>query len=194
MVNQIGGEGETSNGPQAPRLPAARQVQPRVIVVMGIAGAGKTTVGRALADSLGWSFHDADDFHPAANVEKMRAGIPLDDADRAPWLATLRDLVERLVRRGAPGVLACSALRQSYRQALRPDGVPHGALAFVHLDVAPRVAERRLGRRRGHYMQASLVASQVATLEPPRDALCLDGELPVPELVARIRRALGLSS
>jgi gluconokinase len=159
---------------------------------MGIAGAGKTTVGRALADSLGWAFHDADDFHPAANVEKMRAGVPLSDADRAPWLATLCALIERLAAGGEPGVLACSALKQSYREALVPDGVPRSAVAFVHLDVAPPVAERRLAERRGHYMQASLVASQVATLEPPRDALCLDGELPVPDLVSRIRRALDL--
>jgi gluconokinase len=190
MVNQIGGEGETSSGPQAPRSPVARQGHPRVIVVMGIAGAGKTTVGRALAGSLGWSFHDADDFHPAANVEKMRAGVPLDDTDRAPWLATLRDLVARHVARGEHAVLACSALKQSYREALLPAGAPRDAVAFVHLDVAPSVAERRLAGRRGHYMQPSLVASQVATLEPPGDALCLDGELPVPELVSRIRRAL----
>jgi gluconokinase len=190
MVNQIGGEGKSSSGPQAPRLPAARQVHPRVIVVMGIAGAGKTTVGRALAESLGWPFHDADDFHPAANVAKMRAGVPLDDADRAPWLAALHDLVARIVARGEHGVLACSALKQSYREALLPDAARRETVAFVHLDVAPSVAERRLGERRGHYMQASLVASQVATLEPPQEALCLDGELPVPALVAHIRRAL----
>jgi gluconokinase len=89
-------------------------------------------------------------------------------------------------------VLACSALKQSYRDALLPDGAPRGVAAFVHLEIAPSVAERRLAERRGHYMQASLVASQVAALEPPRDALCLDAELPVPELVSRIRRALGL--
>jgi gluconokinase len=163
-----------------------------VIVVMGIAGAGKTTVGRALAASLGWPFHDADDFHPVANVKKMRAGAPLDDADRAPWLATLRDVIARHITHGEHGVLACSALKQSYREALMPEGVARNAVAFVHLDVAPSVAERRLAERRGHYMQASLVASQVATLEPPRDALCLDGELPVTELVSRIRRALDL--
>jgi gluconokinase len=161
-----------------------------VIVVMGIAGAGKTTVGRALAESLGCTFHDADDFHPAANVEKMRSGLPLDDADRAPWLATLHDLIARLVANGQPGVLACSALKQSYREALLPHDASRDAVTFVFLDVAPSVAERRLAGRRGHYMQASLVASQIATLETPRDALCLDGELPVPELVSRIRRAL----
>jgi gluconokinase len=167
-------------------------VQPHVIVVMGIAGAGKTTVGRALAESLGWPFDDADDFHPAANVEKMRAGVALGDTDRAPWLATLRELIARHLARDEHGVLACSALKQSYRDALLPDGVPRGTVAFVHLDVAPAVAERRLTERRGHYMQASLIASQVAALEPPRDAFCLNAELPVPELVSRIRRALDL--
>jgi gluconokinase len=189
-VNQIDGEGESSSGPQAPRSSAVGQVHPLVIVVMGVAGAGKTTMGRALAASLGWTFHDADDLHPATNVEKMRAGTPLGDADRGPWLAALHELVARLVASGTPGVLACSALRQSYRDALRPVGVPQRAVAFVHLEVVPSVAEQRLATRRGHYMHASLVASQFATLEEPRDALRLDAELPVPELVSLVRRAL----
>jgi gluconokinase len=167
-------------------------VQPIVIVLMGVAGAGKTTVGRALAESLGWAFRDADDFHPASNVEKMRAGTPLDDADRVPWLASLNALVTRLVASDTHGVLACSALRQSYREALLPAGVPRGAVAFVQLDVAQSLAERRLAGRRGHYMPASLVASQFAALEEPRDALRVDAELPVPEVVAQVRRALGL--
>ncbi len=167
-------------------------MQPHVIVVMGIAGAGKTTVGRALAESLGWTFDDADDFHPVANVEKMHAGVALGDADRAPWLATLRELIARHVTRGERGVLACSALKQSYREALLPHAAPRRIVAFVHLEVAPSVAEQRLAERRGHYMQPSLIASQVAALEPPRDALWLDAELSVPELVSRIRRALDL--
>jgi gluconokinase len=167
-------------------------VQPIVIVLMGVAGAGKTTVGRALAESLGWAFRDADDFHPASNVEKMRAGTPLDDADRAPWLASLNELVARLVASGTHGVLACSALRQAYREALLPAGVPRDAVAFVQLDVAQSLAERRLAGRHGHYMPASLVASQFAVLEAPRDALRVDAGLPVPEVVARVRRALGL--
>jgi gluconokinase len=167
-------------------------VQPIVIVLMGVAGAGKTTVGRALAKSLGWAFRDADDLHPAANVEKMRAGTPLDDADRAPWLASLNELVTRLVTRGTHGVLACSALRQSYREALLPAGVPRDTVAFVQLDVAQALAERRLTGRRGHYMPASLVASQFAVMEEPRDALRVDAGPPVPEVVAQVRRALGL--
>lgn len=159
---------------------------------MGVAGAGKTTVGRALADSLGWDFHDADDFHSAANVAKMRAGTPLTDADRAPWLAALRALLERHLQNATPMVLACSALRAAYREALHPADAPPGSVAFVQLDVSPEVAERRLASRQGHYMPASLVASQFATLEEPRGALRLDAARPVPELVRRIVEALRL--
>jgi gluconokinase len=104
---------------------------------MGVAGAGKTTVGQALAESLGWAFHDADAFHPAANVEKMRRGVPLDDADRAPWLAALHDLIAGLVASGTPAVLACSALREAYRESLLPSGAGRRAVELVQLDVAP---------------------------------------------------------
>ena len=159
---------------------------------MGVAGAGKTAVGRALADSLGWSFHDADDFHSRANVAKMRAGTPLTDTDRAPWLATLHALIADHLASGAPMVLACSALRAAYREALRPGGAADARVAFVQLDVPPEVAERRLAARSGHYMPASLVASQFATLEPPRDALRLDATRPVAELVQQIVDAFGL--
>jgi gluconokinase len=162
-----------------------------VIVVMGVAGAGKTTVGRALAESLGCAFYDADDFHSAANVAKMRNGEPLSDTDRAPWLAALSDLVARCVTGRTPAVLACSALRQSYRETLAPSGMPKGVVVFVHLDVGPSLAAQRLASRRGHYMQPSLVASQFATLEEPREAVRLDATLPVAELVAKARRALG---
>jgi gluconokinase len=165
-----------------------------VIVVMGVAGAGKTTVGRALAESLRWTFYDADDLHSAANVDKMRRGEPLSDADRAPWLAALSALVERSVASGAPAVLACSALRQSYRETLVPTGTPKGAVAFVHLDIEPSLAAERLAIRRGHYMPSSLIASQFATLEEPRDALRLDASLPLAELVAAVRRAVGARS
>jgi gluconokinase len=151
---------------------------PGVIVVMGVAGAGKTTVGRALAASLGRAFHDADDFHPAANVARMRAGIALTDADRAPWLDALRALVARCLTDGTPAVLACSALREAYRSALVPVG-----------------AERRLAARANHYMPASLLDSQFATLEAPtelsRAALRVDAEWPVDAVVAEVRQAFG---
>ena len=96
--------------------------QVRVVIVMGVAGAGKTLVGSALARELGWAFYDADDFHSPENVAKMHAGIGLTDADRAPWLAKLRDLIDHVIRDGRRAVLACSALKHSYRQALTPEG------------------------------------------------------------------------
>ncbi len=159
---------------------------------MGVTGAGKTTVGRAVAERLGWTWRDADEFHSEANVARMRAGLPLTDADRAPWLDTLRSLIERHLAVVAPLVLACSALREPYRSALVPASAGRGSVAFVQLDVSRELAERRLLSRPGHFMSASLVASQFATLEPPSDALRLDGARPVHELVDVIVNAFGL--
>ena len=112
-------------------------IEIRVIVVMGVAAAGKTVVGRALADSLCWTLYDADEFHSAANIEKMRRGEPLDDADRGPWLETLCSLVADVMRRRTHAVLACSALKQAYRDALQPANAPPEAVRYVYLDVAP---------------------------------------------------------
>ncbi len=161
---------------------------------MGVSGAGKTTVGRALAAALGRDFHDADDFHPSENVERMRAGVPLTDADRASWLAALRLLVARCLAERTPAVLACSALRAAYRDALVPAPADGGSVRFVHLAVSPAEARRRLAARSGHFMPASLVDSQFAALESPgaRDpALRVDAERPVAELVAEVRATLG---
>lgn len=158
---------------------------------MGVAGAGKTTVGRAFARATGRVFHDADDFHPPANVERMRRGVPLTDADRAPWLAALRDLVADSIAAGTPAVLACSALRDAYRAALVPAAAPPGAVCFVYLDASPALIERRLATRRGHFMPAALAASQFATLEEPYDAIRVDAALPVDEIVGDLQRVLG---
>ena len=170
-------------------------MRPTVVVVMGVAGAGKTTVGRALADALGWQFHDADDFHAPESVARMRAGLPLDDARRAPWLAELRTLIVATLGAGESAVLACSALRHAYRDALvQPDAA--GAVRFVHLRVSSEVLATRLGARTGHFAPPALLGSQLATLEAPEPeehALTLDGERPVPALVATIRRALDLA-
>src|SRR5579884_1235439 len=130
-----------------------------IVVVMGVSGAGKTTVGRALAAALGWPFVDADDLHPAANVEKMRRGQPLDDADRAPWLAA----VASTIRSMRDGVVACSALKRAYRDLLRV----RDDVRFVYLAVDEKVLAARLAARQGHYMPPSLLPSQLATLEPP---------------------------
>ena len=135
-----------------------------VVVLMGVSGCGKTEVGRLLAARLGWAFHDADDFHPAANVERMRAGIPLADADRWPWLDTLAAVLRDGIADGRGLVLACSALARRYRERL---GLPNPAVLLVHLDGSAAVISRRLEGRAGHFMPPSLLESQFATLERP---------------------------
>jgi gluconokinase len=157
------------------------------VVVMGVAGSGKSTVGAALAGRLGWTFLDADDFHPPANVDKMRRGEPLDEADRSPWLARLNQLLRSHLDRDDDVVLACSALTRSARGRLAR-GI---AVRFVHLHVAPEVLAARLEHRAGHFMPAGLLDSQLATLEVPGpdEALVVDADRPldavVDEIVAR---------
>lgn len=160
-----------------------------VILVMGVAGSGKTTIGRALATALGWSFYDADDFHPAANIAKMSAGQPLTDADRAPWLAALRTHLDACLARSQPAVVACSALKASYRAALISD--PQN-IRLVHLAGDPALLAARMHSRPGHYMKPEMLASQLAALEAPTDALTVDIALPPDRIVARIRTALSL--
>ena len=165
---------------------------PRVIVVMGVAGAGKTLVGSALARSLGWSFYDADDFHSPENVAKMHQGIGLTDADRAPWLATLRDVIDHVIRDQRNAVLACSALKEAYRKMLTPDNAPAGTVRFVFLDVPEDVLRERLKNRAHHYAPPDLLDSQLATLEQPRDAIRVDGTRPPDEIVRAARSQLGV--
>lgn len=167
----------------------------RCVVVMGVAGSGKTTVGAALAERLGWRFVDADDHHPPANIDKMRRGIPLDDDDRGPWLATLNHLLRTHqasspAGAGAGGVvLACSALTRAYRDRLTA-GVEDTTV--VYLRAEPDVLAARLRARPGHFMPADLLASQLATLEEPLadDALCLDAGRPVAALVQQIASSI----
>src|SRR4051812_47083707 len=166
--------------------------RPRVIIVMGVAGAGKTLVGSTLARTLGWSFYDADDFHSPENVAKMHQGIGLTDADRAPWLATLRSLVERLLREGEDAVLACSALKKAYREVLTPPHAATGTVRFLYLEVPASVLHERLEHRVHHYAPPELLDSQLATLEPPRDAIRVDGTLPPDAIVRAARAALSL--
>jgi gluconokinase len=154
---------------------------------MGVTGAGKTTVGASLARSLGWEFLDADDHHPPANVEKMRAGRPLTDADRWPWLARLNALVRERAKRRESVVLACSALKASYRDALLR-GIPGARL--VYLRGSEPIIAARLAERRDHYMNPALLASQLATLEEPQDAIVVDVAEPPAALVAAIRAQL----
>jgi gluconokinase len=159
-----------------------------IVIVMGVTGSGKTTVGMRLAQELGCPFYDADDFHPPANVEKMRRGIALTDADREPWLKALRRRIDTTVEAGGRAVFGCSALKAAYRSLLA-EGRPE--VRFVHLcGPEPLIAER-LRRRVGHFMNPSLLDSQFATLEPPRSAIAIEVALPLAAQVRAIRRALG---
>jgi len=160
-------------------------------VIMGPAGAGKTTVGLLLAQSLGWEFLDADDFHSAKNVEKMHRGIGLTDADRGPWLSAIRDALTAHYANGANVVLACSALKKQYRQALVPESVGE-AVRFIYLRAPESVLRERLARRTGHYAGADLLASQLETLEEPSDAVWVDATREPAEIVETIRRELEL--
>ncbi len=160
---------------------------PMVVVMMGVTGAGKTTVGSRLAAALGCEFVDADDHHPPANVAKMRAGEPLTDDDRRPWLARLNELLRERAARGADVVLACSALKASYREALLA-GLAKARL--VYLRGEKTVIAARLAARRGHYMNPALLDSQFATLEEPRDAIVVDVAATPEGLVAAIRARL----
>ena len=160
-----------------------------VVVLMGVTGTGKTTVGEALAARTGWPFADADDFHSAANRAKMHAGIPLTDEDREPWLESLHQQILTWLRDGVNGILACSALKESYRTELT-DGTGPRAVRFVFLSGPPELIRQRMEARHGHYMPESLLPSQMATLEPPRDAIQISIDQTVPAIVDRIVSAL----
>jgi gluconokinase len=161
-----------------------------IVVVMGVSGSGKSTVGRQLAAELGWPFADGDDFHSPANVARLRAGQPLTDAERAPWLAAVAAWIHE---QHGGGVVACSALRRSYREILRGGG---GDVRFAMLTVEPAVLAQRMQTRVGHFMPASLLASQLATLEPlqsDEDGVTVDSGAAPEQVVSAIRAALHLA-
>lgn len=160
-----------------------------VVLLMGVTGSGKTTVGEKLAAELGWTFSDADDLHPAANKAKMRAGIPLTDDDRWPWLLAVRQVIEQALRDNRGAIIACSALKAAYRDVLAGGLEP---VRFVLLDGDPAVLKARLVQRRHEFMNPALLESQIDTLERPPNAIVIDIELPLDEQVRRIRRALGV--
>jgi gluconokinase len=159
-----------------------------VIVLMGVSGSGKTAVGERLAAALDAEFAEGDAYHPPANVEKMKSGVALDDADRWPWLATLAREIGRWLDAGQSVVLACSALKQRYRDIL---GGGRPEVRFVYLRGSERLIRKRLAARRGHFMPASLLASQFAALEEPADAITVDVDGPPDAIVARILTGLG---
>ena len=155
----------------------------RFFLVMGVSGSGKTSVGQALAERLGWRFYDADDFHPPENVAKIAKGIPLDDADRAPWLAALHDLISSSLRADRRGVLACSALKERYRQQLMQgtEGV-----RIIYLKGSFDLIWSRMQERTDHFMKPQMLKSQFNTLEEPANALAMDVSMSVEEIVQEV--------
>ena len=160
-----------------------------IIIVMGVTGAGKTTIGSLLADKLGWMFVDADVFHPPENIEKIRRGIPLTDDDRWPWLERLRAEIAAWIAQRRNVVLACSALKRGYR--LRLEVGPE--VRFVHLKGSADLIARRLRSRKGHFADEHILAGQFADLEEPETALTLEITASPQEIVAWIREGLGLT-
>jgi gluconokinase len=160
-----------------------------IVIIMGVVGAGKTTVGRLLAEQLSWKFADADDFHPRSNVEKIRHGIALSDDDRKPWLAALREAIDRWISEGGNVVLACSALKSSYRREL--EAGPE--VRFVYLKGSTELIAERLRARQGHYAGEQILASQFADLEEPEAAVTVDIAAPPQQIADEIRRKLGLA-
>jgi len=161
-----------------------------ILVLMGVSGSGKTTVGKILARELGWTFIEADDYHPAANVEKMHRGIPLDDNDRRPWLQALKRRLDEACDQGDNVVLACSALKHSYQEYLQQHDPEH--IRYVHLRGSEELIRQRLAVRKGHFMNPGLLHSQFETLEPPEHALQVDVASDPQVVASAIRRGLGL--
>ena len=158
-------------------------MQPTGFLVMGVSGSGKSTLGKALAQKLEWDFFDADDFHPQENIAKMAAGIPLDDSDRIPWLASLHDQLLSTLKAGQHPVLACSALKENYRLQLL-DGLT--GVAVIHLTGSYDLLWSRMSTRQGHFMKAEMLQSQFNTLEEPQNALALAVSMPLNEMLDTI--------
>jgi gluconokinase len=158
-----------------------------IVLVMGPTGSGKTTIGSLLAQAFGWAFADGDSFHSVANIQKMSQGIPLNDADRAPWLKAIHDAMVGWVAEGKNVVLACSALKRQYRDELYrgPD------VRLVYLKGSYELILHRLEARHGHFAKESILASQFAILEEPEDAVVVDVNGSPQEIVAEIRRRIG---
>ena len=158
-----------------------------IIVLIGVSGSGKTTIGKKLADSIDYEFHDADDFHPPKNVEKMQAGIPLEDVDRIPWLQSIRDTIAQWLQKNQNIVIACSALKESYRQTLLVD---EEHIKLIYLKGSFELIQKRLQERKHHFMSERLLKSQFDTLEEPSKVLTVDISKPSEEIVDIIKEFL----
>ena len=158
-----------------------------IILIMGVSGSGKTTVGKKLAEFLGWEFADADDFHPPKNIEKMKQGIALNDADRFPWLQKIQDEIKRNLQENTNLVLTCSALKASYREMLL---VNEESVKLVYLKGSFELIEERLEARENHFMKAGLLESQFETLEEPNDAIIVDISQSVDNIVQEIAKSV----
>ena len=163
-----------------------------IILLMGAAGSGKSTVGMLLASELSWEFADGDDFHPPANIAKMSHGVPLTDEDRFPWLKSIRDAMRRWEAQGKNAVIACSALKRSYRELLGI-GPNEKNVKLVYLKGSYDLLLERLHSRKGHYMKEQMLTSQLADLEEPTDALAIDVSKSPEQIVSEIRIQLGLT-
>lgn len=175
-----------AGGQDAPHGRSAIQI----VLVMGVSGSGKTTIGRLLAEDLGWSFSDADEFHSAGNIKKLARGTPLTDEDRRPWLEHLRSAMGTWIEQGRPTVLACSALKSGYRSQL-VRGL-EDRVRFVYLKGSLDLIARRLAGRNDHFMHRDLLASQFEILEEPGEAVAVDIDDSPDRIVAQIRSCIGL--
>jgi gluconokinase len=165
-------------------------VKTKFFILMGVSGCGKTTIGKALAARLGWDFYDADDFHPAENITKMASGVPLNDDDRMPWLTSLHDLITSCLKESRPGVLACSALKEGYRQLLLAD---NQGVKIVFLKGDFDLIWSRMLARPGHYMKPEMLKSQFEALDEPSNGLIIDVSRSVDEIVNQILETSTLS-
>lgn len=157
-----------------------------IIILMGVSGAGKTTIGRSLAAELGWPFFEGDDFHPSENINKMMRGEPLSDQDRRPWLEELHRLIVRLTQQQRSALISCSALKQAYRDYLKIGA----QVRFIYLKGPPNLLRQRLKQRQRHFMQANMLESQLNILDEPQDALTIDTDQPLERILQIITEAL----
>jgi gluconokinase len=162
-----------------------------IVIVMGVSGSGKSTIGQLLAASLNWDFSDADAFHSVANIEKMNHGIPLSDADRMPWLHRLQSAIAQWLLEDKNVVLACSALKSSYRQILWQDPK---RMRLVYLKSSFELLQKRLKQRQNHFMAQSLLQSQFDILEEPEDSIIVDAAKPLAASIQQIRKELGIET